>query len=170
MPIQAILTIFPILMVYAACSDILTMTIANWISITLAIAFFALAALSGLPLMLVLAHGGAGLGVLTASFALFAARLIGGGDAKLAAAAALWLGPAQLPGFALDAALIGGALALALLLFRQTPLPAWGFGAAWIARLHNRAIGVPYGVALAAAALMQFPAAVAALDAARSLA
>ena len=48
---------------------------------------------------------------------------IGGGDAKVAAAAALWFGFAHLLNYLVYASLFGGALTLLLLQFRQWPLP-----------------------------------------------
>lgn len=156
MPSQAAQTIFPFLMVYAACSDLLTLTIANWISLALAASFAALALIAGLPTAVLFGHFGAGAVMLAAGSALFCAGLIGGGDAKLAAAAALWLGPALLPGFLIDAALVGGALAALVGLFRLTPLPEPLARRGWIARLHDRALGLPYGLALTAGALLQF--------------
>ena len=49
---------------------------------------------------------------------------IGGGDAKLAAATALWFGFDHLLDYLLYASLFGGALTLVLLQFRQWPLPS----------------------------------------------
>jgi prepilin peptidase CpaA len=40
---------------------------------------------------------------------------------------------------------------------RSLPLPAFALGWTWLTRLHDRANGVPYGVALAGAALMIYP-------------
>jgi prepilin peptidase CpaA len=57
----------------------------------------------------------------------------------------------------MGAALIGGALTLAILQFRQWPLPGWARARVWIARLHAKDHGVPYGVALAAAGLALYP-------------
>ena len=54
-------------------------------------------------------------------------------------------------------ALLGAAFTLAILLFRALTLPAWLQEKSWIARLHSRGGGVPYGVALALAALAVFP-------------
>ena len=88
----ALLLIFPALMAYAAASDLLTMTIPNRLSLALVAGFAAFAILAGLSMQAVLLHLGAGAAVLAASFALFAFGWIGGGDAKLAAATALWLG------------------------------------------------------------------------------
>jgi prepilin peptidase CpaA len=90
-------------------------------------------------------------------FALFAFGYIGGGDAKLFAAVALWLGFATLLEYILYTALIGGGVALALLSLRSMPMPASFVGQGWAMRLHDSKSGIPYGVALAAAALIVLP-------------
>ena len=153
----ALLLIFPALMAYAAASDLLTMTIPNRLSLALVAAFLAFAVLAGLGWQAVLMHVAAGALVLAISFALFAFGWIGGGDAKLAAAAALWLGFGMLIEYFFVASLAGGALTLALLAMRKLPLPAIALGWEWLSRLHHPKTGVPYGVALAAAALMVYP-------------
>jgi prepilin peptidase CpaA len=88
---------------------------------------------------------------------MFSLGLIGGGDAKLAAATAAWLGWAAILDYGLAAALFGGLLTLILLGARMVPLPAVLGRVDWLARLHNVNAGVPYGIALAAAGLMQYP-------------
>jgi prepilin peptidase CpaA len=90
-------------------------------------------------------------------FAMFALGWIGGGDAKLAAAIALWLGWGVLLDYSLSAAIYGGALTIVILLGRRQALPLWLSRHAWIARLHDSKTGVPYGVALAAAGMMFYP-------------
>jgi prepilin peptidase CpaA len=95
--------------------------------------------------------------VLVVCFAFFARGWIGGGDAKLAAATALWLGWAQLYEYLLYASLFGGALTLLLLEFRKRLLPPVLAKQPWLARLHEPNGGVPYGIALAAAALLVYP-------------
>jgi prepilin peptidase CpaA len=83
--------------------------------------------------------------------------LIGGGDAKLAAATAAWLGWTTILDYGLAAALFGGVLTLIILGGRMAPLPAVFSRLDWLVRLHNASAGVPYGIALAAAGLMQYP-------------
>jgi prepilin peptidase CpaA len=90
-------------------------------------------------------------------FAMFALGWIGGGDAKLAAATSLWLGWGVMFEYGATAALYGGALTLVILLGRGFVLPTWLSRCEWIARLHDRKTGVPYGVALAAAGIMLYP-------------
>src|ERR1700722_9252436 len=86
----------PALLALAAASDLFTMTISNRVSLALAAGFLALAVLSGMGLYDVLLHVGAGATVLIVAFACFAMGWVGGGDAKVAAAAALWFGFAHL--------------------------------------------------------------------------
>jgi prepilin peptidase CpaA len=95
--------------------------------------------------------------VLAIGFALFAPGWIGGGDAKLAAALALWLGFEPLLAWFVLFAMWGGALTGVTMLARKTPLPLALAGVPWIARLHDPASGVPYGIALAAGTLMLWP-------------
>jgi prepilin peptidase CpaA len=151
------LTLFPAMMAFAASSDLFTMTISNRVSLILLGGFFALAAIAGISAMDMLSHLSAGCVVLVAAFGLFARGIIGGGDAKLAAAAALWLGFDHLLPFLLLASLLGGALSLALIWFRMAPLPEPLARYPWVERLHVKNGAVPYGIALAAAALVIYP-------------
>src|SRR5882757_2109874 len=107
------LVLFPAMMAFAASSDLLTMTISNRVSLILIGAFFLLAAMTGMPLADIGTHIGAAAVVLVVAFVFFARGWIGGGDAKLAAAAALWLGFDQLLNYLLFASLLGGILTLA---------------------------------------------------------
>ena len=151
------LLLFPALMAFAAASDLLTMTISNRVSLALAAGFLVLALLGGMGFYDILSHLGAGIGVLTMAFACFAMGWIGGGDAKLAAAAALWFGFDHLMNYLVYASLFGGALTLLLLQFRQWPLPYAFAGQTWLLRLHAKDSGIPYGIALAIGALMIYP-------------
>jgi prepilin peptidase CpaA len=151
------LVLFLALMAFAASADLITMTISNRIPVILAAGFFALAALDGLPGAEIGNHLAAGLLVLAVCFVFFARGWIGGGDAKLASATALWFGFTHLYAYLLYASLLGGALTLLLLEFRRRTLPPALAGQPWVARLHEPNGGVPYGIALAAAALVIYP-------------
>ena len=153
----ALLIIFPGLMAYAAASDLLTMTIPNKLSLALVVAFAGFALAGALAWDAILMHVAAGTVVLMLCFAMFAFGWIGGGDAKLAAAIALWFGFGTLLDYLLLAAIVGGALTLVILFFRRTPLPAFALHWQWLSRLHDGKTGVPYGIALAAAALVIYP-------------
>jgi len=151
------LLMFPALMAFAAASDLFTMTISNRVSLGLAAGFLLLAVLSGMGPTAVLSHVGAGAVVLLVAFLCFAMGWIGGGDAKIAAAAALWFGFGHLMNYLLYASLFGGALTLLLIQFRQWPLPYPLATQAWLLRLHAKESGIPYGIALAIGALMIYP-------------
>jgi prepilin peptidase CpaA len=151
------LTLFPAMMAFAASSDLFTMTIANRISLILIAGFGLLALLGGMSGAGVMSHTGAAAAVLAVSFTFFACGWIGGGDAKLAAATALWLGFAHLLDYLVYASLLGGALTLLIIQFRRFPLPRALAGRDWAERLHREGGGVPYGIALAAAALLVYP-------------
>ena len=151
------LLVFPALMAFAASSDLFTMTISNRVSLALIAGFLAMAAINGMSPSDVLAHVGAGAAVLAIAFVFFARGWIGGGDAKLAAATALWLGFDHLAGYLLYASILGGVLTLAIIHFRSLTLPAVLADQEWVQRLHRFDGGVPYGIALAAAALMIYP-------------
>jgi prepilin peptidase CpaA len=151
------LLLFPALMAFAAASDLFTMTISNRVSLALAAGFLVLAVLSGMAPTEILLHVGAGTVVLVVAFLCFAMGWIGGGDAKIAAAAALWFGFAHLMNYLLYASLFGGALTLLLIQFREWPLPYSLAGQSWLLRLHAKDSGIPYGIALAIGALMIYP-------------
>jgi prepilin peptidase CpaA len=102
-------------------------------------------------------HAAAAALVLVVCFGFFAFGWMGGGDAKLASATALWLGWGFLLDYVLIASVLGGVLTLALVMARTAPLPAMLLRQGWILRLHHAKTGVPYGIALAAAGLMVYP-------------
>ena len=151
------LLLFPALMAFAAASDLLTMTISNRVSILLVAAFLVLAVASGMAPYEILAHLGAGALVLVIAFACFTMGWVGGGDAKVAAAAALWFGFGHLLNYLLYASLFGGVLTIVLLQMRQWPLPFALAGQPWLIRLHAKESGIPYGIALAIGALIIYP-------------
>jgi prepilin peptidase CpaA len=151
------LLLFPALMAFAAASDLLTMTISNRVSLLLAAGFLMLALASGMPVQDVMMHLACGAAILVVAFGCFAMGWIGGGDAKIAAAAALWFGFPFLLEFLLYASVIGGALTLAMMEFRQWPLPASLHTQDWLQRLHAKDAGIPYGIALAIGALLIYP-------------
>ena len=106
--------VFPGLMALSASTDLITMMIPNAIPAALGLGYLALAAALGLPVETVLLAASCGLATLTAGFLMFCRGWIGGGDAKLAAAAALWLGWGGMPAFVASASIIGGILTLGI--------------------------------------------------------
>lgn len=150
---------FPALVLAAAIKDATSFIIPNWISLAL-IGVFPLAALAvGLPLPALGLHLATGFGVLVLGMIMFALRWIGGGDAKLFAAAALWAGWPALMTLILGAGVIGGGLAMLLLSLRSPAVrPLVLLGPSWVVRLAEPGEAAPYGVAIAAGALWALPA------------
>ena len=151
------LTLFPAMMAFAASSDLFTMTIANKVSLILIGGFVLLALLTGMSGHEMLIHAGVAAAVLVVAFLCFTRGWIGGGDAKLAAATVLWLGVAHLADYLVYASMLGGALTLAVIQYRAMPMPQLLLGREWAERLHRPDCGVPYGIALAIAALVVYP-------------
>ena len=153
----AILCVFPWAMAFGGAMDLFTMTIPNRVSLIMISGFFILFPFMGLGLDGLISHVGAGLAMLAVCIAMFALGWIGGGDAKLFAAGALWIGFDHLLEFSFFMTLAGGVLTLAILLFRATLPHPWLMRQAWAMRLHDPKTGVPYGIAIAAAALAVYP-------------
>ncbi|HEX7775694.1 MAG TPA: prepilin peptidase [Parvibaculum sp.] len=149
--------VFSAAMVFAGVRDLATMTIPNWLTLALALSFFIFAPLVAMPLAEVARHAAVGFALLLIGMGFFSMGWIGGGDAKLVAAVALWVGWSQAVPYLLVSSLLGGALTLIILGFRTLPLPGVLVRQQWLLRLHDRGEGVPYGLALAAAALLVFP-------------
>lgn len=144
-------------MVYAGLKDAATMTISNRLIAFLSAAYLVLAPGAGVDLDIVAMSTLAALAVFICTVGLFSLGWIGGGDAKLIPVAVLWLGHGLALEFVLYASVFGAALTLVILQLRNLPLPAPLKNTEWSRRLHRRDIGVPYGVALALAALALIP-------------
>ena len=154
----ALVSVFPALAIIAAFKDATSYTIPNWLSAAAVLSFFPAALAAGLPLPLLGLSVAVGVAGLVLGMAMFALRWVGGGDAKLLAAAMLWLGWPAVGPFLLVTALAGGGLALALLNLRADWLRAYlPAGPAWVERLRQSDADVPYGVAIAVGALIAFP-------------
>ncbi|MDX2236726.1 MAG: prepilin peptidase [Hyphomonadaceae bacterium] len=144
------------LVLVAAASDIARMTIPNWVSAAL-IALYPIAALvCGASWATIGGHFLVGAIALTVCFGLFSVNALGGGDAKLIPAVALWTGAAAFLPFIAGMAIAGGALSLTLLLARRAFAPADG-RPDFVNRLLNKKRGAPYGVAIAVGAICAAP-------------
>jgi prepilin peptidase CpaA len=152
-----VIAFVPALLGAAGVWDLASFTIPNFLSLALIGLFAVFALAAGLTLPQVGLHLLAGFTGLAVGFGMFAMGWIGGGDAKLFAAVALWLGFTDLLPYALLASIFGGLLTLGLLMARQWPLPAVLARQPWLLRLHDAQSGIPYGVALAAGAFCLLP-------------
>jgi len=147
--------LFLALCIFAALHDVNRLTIPNWLNITLAALFLPAALASGLPLQLLGGHLLAGGLAFVVAFGLFAFRIFGGGDAKMIPAVVLWMGPAASLPFLYWMAISGGACALILLIGKRS-VPAEAVPGFMRAPFEPKA-GVPYGVAIAAGAMLAGP-------------
>jgi prepilin peptidase CpaA len=148
--------VFPLVMLMAGAMDLLTMTIPNRICLALAAAFLVAAPLAGMGLEDIGWHLLAGAGILAIGIGMFSFGWLGGGDAKLLSAAALWVGTTHLAAFITYTTLAGGFLAAAILGYRFLPFLFLNWPN-WAKRLHAPGFGMPYGLAIAAGAIAVYP-------------
>ena len=125
----------------AAFTDIRNRQISNKLNAAIALGAPLFWWASGLGLADVAWQLGVALLSLVVLAGFFALRWMGGGDVKLLTALALWIKPEGFLHLIAAMALIGGVLTLA-------------FGAWHIARRQRDRLAIPYGVAIAAAALL----------------
>lgn len=156
---SVVLLVFPALAIVAALTDATSMTIPNWISASLVLAFAPAALLAHAPLTEIGVAVGLGLLALVVGAAMFALRWLGGGDAKLLAASVLWMGASGALPFLAWTAVAGGAVGLGLIAARRAAALAGAssLGPAWLGRLLKPEGDIPYGIAIAAGALAAFP-------------
>lgn len=151
MLLLAIVVLGVALCLWAAVMDVSTLTIPNWLNLSLAgLGILAILVASPGPTAL-LTHLGLALACLVVGFGLFAGGFIGGGDAKMIPAVAVWLGPAAMLPFLAMMAVAGGALAVFLLVIRSSVSPQRI--PARVRRPFIAGEGVPYAVAIAAGAI-----------------
>lgn len=153
----AIMVIFPLCMAMAACSDLLTMTIPNRLSVVLIASFLAIAPFAGLGPVDIAMHLGAGAAVFGVCFALFAFGIMGGGDAKILTASAIWFGfNESLVTYMIWVSIFGGVLSIVILLMRSQHNLILAYGIPMPeTMLHKKK--VPYGIAIGAAAFLAYP-------------
>jgi prepilin peptidase CpaA len=153
-----IFVVFPFCMVYAAISDMVSMTIANRVSVILVVVFAIAAPLTGMDWATYGWHFAAGGIVLAVTFGMFAIGAMGGGDAKLLSATAIWMGLSiELLQYLVLGAVIGGVLSLFVIIYRRSPLSTFTGHNMFLRHFADQKVGVPYGVALGAAGLLVFP-------------
>lgn len=150
------LSIFPILLVAAGIGDFLTMRIPNWLNGALIGSFFVMVFIAGMPFDIVKWHLAAAGIVLAGGIILFFTIGFGGGDAKMLAASALWIGWSSLIPFLLYTAIAGGGLALLVIIWRRIGHESDLRGVVWFRNLFNKQIKVPYGVAIAIGGIVAF--------------
>lgn len=143
--------------IWAGLMDLATMKIRNELVLFLLAIYAALAPLAGFGAVQIGVSAAAAMAVFLAMFVFFGFGWIGGGDVKLISVVVLWLGAEHALPYIVFMAIFGGVLSLVLLRYRTMALPEFCARIPWLAQLHSREAGVPYGVAIAAAALFIFP-------------
>jgi prepilin peptidase CpaA len=136
----------------AAVFDGRSYKIPNSISVILVALFLVAAFMSGQPATSYWPHLALGAGILLVGYLLYLFTGMGAGDAKLAAAAAVWAGLPGLYAWTFLLALSMAVLALGLVVARRIAVAA--VGAEPRLRILQRGAPVPLGVAIAAAAML----------------
>lgn len=151
------LTSFWMLMLYAAYSDLKSYTLPNFISLLLVVGF-SLAVLVVQPSLTALAwHIAVGIILFVCSYVVYATGPFGAGDVKMISTLGLWMGPVNILPFLMIMSIIGGIIGVALLIFRRFPIPEKWLENQSVKALHSKEEGIPYGIAIAFAALIEFP-------------
>lgn len=152
-----VFVVFPLCLAMAATSDLLTMTIPNRVSLLMAASFLVIAPLSGLPFEDIAWSLISATLVFAVCFLLFALNTMGGGDAKLLSATALWFGftPSMLL-FVSSVGIFGGLLTVAILVMRTQSNAILAMGIPLPSSL-ILAKKIPYGVAIAVGGFVAFP-------------
>lgn len=154
----AVFVVFPFAMAFAAVSDLLSMTIANRVSVVLIASFLILAPLLGMSWHDYGMHAAAGATLLLITFSLFTFGSMGGGDAKLMASTALWMGFNEvLLQYLVTSAIFGGMLTMAILAYRKSPLRVLAGNIGFLRRMADQNEGIPYGIALGLGGLIVYP-------------
>ena len=158
MTLQALtLAVFTAVMLVAAFEDFRRLTIPNLLPVVLCATWPFYFVAASPSLYDALGAIGCALAVFLVGAVLFARGWFGGGDVKLLAAATLWAGAAGTPPLLMLTAIVGGALALFLLMPVGNHLAAMArgmLGEPPTITERGFAVPVPYGIAIAGAALI----------------
>ncbi len=144
-----IIVMLPLSLILAAATDLLTMKIPNRIPLVLLLSFLLLVPFTSLTWSEIGTSFIAALLVFIVCFGLFSANVMGGGDAKLLTATAIWYGfNSSLVAFLTTVAFAGGVVTLAFLLLRTQSHRAAAAGI-WLPVSLTCAKKIPYGIAIA---------------------
>lgn len=150
-------SLLPLLMMIAGIGDFLSYRIPNWLNGIIALSFVPMAVATGMPLDMAAIHIATGAVVLALGFGIFALGLVGGGDAKMMAAAAIWFGWPAVLQFLVFTVIAGGVLAVILALRAAVQVNHDIRGHTWMERWKVAKPDIPYGIAFAAGAILAFP-------------
>ena len=146
--------ILPLMVFLAGAFDLYTYHIPNIISVILIGGFYIFACFSpNMTWEMIGYHTITGLGALIVCFTLFCFGMFGGGDAKILATSALWIGPADILHYFVAVTMAGGALAIAIYLFRAQACYPIILRVKWLSSLYfgngTHKNSIPYAVAIA---------------------
>ncbi len=154
-------TIFLGFMMLAAWSDARDLRISNKLTLTMAASGLAAVGLLAGAATALLVAAATGAATLAIAWVLFEFGWLGGGDVKLAGAAAIWLGPEATLAFVFATTVFGAVLAVLLLVLSRWDMMLGMVGPHWRTRLTADTISVPYALAMAPAGvlamLVRFP-------------
>ena len=153
---QILSCVFLVILLYGAFRDLVSFEIPNYISVVIVFLFFPAVFWEHWSLVEIISNISAGGLVLLVGIILFSLNVVGAGDVKIMAAAAVWFGFPGLPSFLLAVALTGGVLTIALIVFRRFIVPTSWKRFDWLVNLHKEQ-GVPYGVAISVGAVLVSP-------------
>lgn len=142
--------VFAVLLIVAAAQDALRLRISNFTVLLVIVAAVAAAIITGFRLDL-WQNLAVFFVLLVAGTPLFAAGKLGGGDVKLLAAVGLWFSVKSAAWMLIAVLLAGGVLAIVVLALRAF---SWSDAARERAVILRPKGGIPYGVAIAAGALI----------------
>jgi prepilin peptidase CpaA len=146
--------LFIVLMLATFLTDLITMRIFNVLNAMILGSFLVFALLLQMPAIALAQALGTGLIGFAVGYALFALRVMGGGDVKFIAAVLPWFGWSMTSiEFVVLFSIYGGAMTLLFLFLRKFPLPVLAYRYDWIAQLHKPKGEVPYGLAMTIAAI-----------------
>lgn len=148
---------FPAMLLAAAAFDVSSFKIPNRLTALMVVAWPICAMATDMTLVQMGWAMVAALVVLMFGFSLFAAGLLGGGDAKLMAAVVLYTGASLALPFVLRTTIAGASVAIMLTMFRRFPLPQMAMEHQWIMQLYGRSRDMPYAVAIAIGGLTVWP-------------
>jgi len=152
------IAVYPLAVAWAVVTDVRQLFIPNAACAVIAAAFLPAALLNGLDAAAIAWHYGVGAALLAAGIAAFARRLAGGGDVKLLAAVAVWIGGDDILAYLVVMALLGGALALVVLIAARLKRTRPALGRiAWLGDGTLRGQPIPYGAAIGVAAILMLP-------------
>lgn len=156
-----LLSVFPVLIMSAGIADYASLKIPNWLNGLIAASIIPFVLVSGMPVEIFAWHVVAAIITFLVGMVLFSSSLIGGGDVKMAAACALWIGWVPLPEFALLTLVAGGILAGGTLLWvavEHVMMIGKDDEPFWYRAITSNRIQLPYGLAIAAGGTIIFPA------------